>query len=318
MDQQQPSHIGIGIKRGGLAARMQRPRDDAELDDSGAPPEGRRCGGCGASSPASAVTCIVCGLSLAGPFTYKVLGTTMPALEVALEPGQSVYAQTGRLGWMTESVQMSTVLAASPWAMLGRVASGMTPLVAQFSAPTESGVVALTCRLPGHILPLEVGGDRSYILQSGAFLAAQDSVTVSAYFNRNLGAAFFGGEGFILQRLYGAGMAFAQIDGELVQRELAPMEALLVDPGSIAVFESSVGFSLRMVKGISNILFNEGLFLAELRGPGIVWLQTMPFSNLVGTIAAHLPAVRGGGNTSAQAQVAGSIGNILGGVLGGS
>jgi uncharacterized protein (TIGR00266 family) len=294
---------------------MGRPRGETGLDDSGVPLDGRQCSGCGASSPAASPTCIVCGLSLAGPFVYKIIGTTMPALEIALEPGQSVYAQTGRLGWMTESVQMSTVLAASPWAMLGRVVSGMTPLVAQFAATLEPGVVALTCRLPGHILPLDVALDRSYILQSGAFMAAQDSVTVSPYFNRNLGAAFFGGEGFILQRLHGAGMAFAQIDGELVQRELAPMEVLLVDPGSVAVFESSVGFSLRLVKGISNILFNEGLFLAELRGPGTIWLQTMPFSNLVGSIAAQLPTLRGGG--SPQTQVAGSIGNIIGGVLGG-
>jgi uncharacterized protein (AIM24 family) len=194
----------------------------------------------------------------------------------------------------------------------------MTALVAEFTAPTSPGMVALTTRLPGKVVHLEVRPDRGYVLQNGAFLAAQRSVTLNPYFQQNLGAIFFGGEGYVLQSVRGSGMVFAQIDGELAQYELEAGQVLLVDPGSIGIFESSVSFSLRRVKGISNVLFNEGLFLAELRGPGQVWLQTMPFARLLATLNAHLGAEGGkklGGTVAgatASAAVLGGLGRAIG------
>src|SRR5262249_38399423 len=160
-------------------------------DDPSEEPEGRRCGACGGLSPSGASSCIVCGASPAGPLAYRAVGTPMPALEVVLAPGQRVYAQTGRGGSVSDAVQMNTALSASPWAMFGRLVSGMTPLVSEFSAPERSGLVAFTTRLPGAVRPVEVGAERSYVLQAGSFLAAQDSVAVSAFFNQNLGAGFF-------------------------------------------------------------------------------------------------------------------------------
>jgi uncharacterized protein (TIGR00266 family) len=271
------------------------------------------------------VICIVCGVALSGPIAYQIVGTVMPAVEVSLDPGQKIVAQTGALGWMTDTINMNTVAAGSPWAMFGRMISGATPLVSEFSAGDQAGVVAFTPRVPGKIVALQVDGTHDYALQSGSFLAAQDSVTVSPRFQQNLGTMFFGGEGFVLQRIHGNGLVFAQIDGEVVQYELAPRQTLLAEPGSVALFDSGVGFSIRRVKGIKNILFSEGLFLAELRGPGNVWLQTLPFARLVSQIASRIQVdARGGGAgavASGMSQVLGAvdptgIGGALGTVLG--
>jgi len=253
---------------------------------------------------------------LSGPLVYQVIGTTMPVVEITLEPGQRIYAETGALGWMTEEIQMKTVIQGTPWAMLGRAVSGMTPLVSQFACEETAGVVAFTSRVPGQIVPIMVDREHEYILQSGTFLAAQESVSVGAFFNQNLGAILFGGEGFILQRLRGQGVVFAKIDGEVVEYDLAPGQVLLVDPGSIAMFESGVSFSIRRVRGIANMLFAEGLFLAELRGPGHIFLQTMPFEKLVSAIMLRVAA--SGGRGGAAAGAAGSIANgIMGGLGGG-
>ena len=164
----------------------------------------------------------------------------------------------------------------------------MSPLVSEFSVEDEPGLVAFTVRVPGRIVPLQVSAERGYVLQSGSFLAAQRGVNVGPYFQQNLGAIFFGGEGYVLQSVRGTGLLFAAIDGEIAQYELEAGRTLLVDPGSVAVFESSVRFGLRRVQGISNVLFSQGMFLAELTGPGHVWLQTMPFARLAGTLATHL------------------------------
>jgi uncharacterized protein (TIGR00266 family) len=272
--------------------------------------EGRRCA-CGAVSPLSAPACIVCGTPLLGPLKYEMIGTLMPALEISLEPGQRVYGQTHCLGWMTETIQMRTLAKGSPWALLGRVASGMTLLVTEFSAPQQPGLVAFTTTLPGRIMKLELAPDRSYVLQPGAFLAAQDSVSLHAFFNRNLGAGLFGGEGFILQRISGYGIAFIQIGGEMVEYELPAGEVLLVDPGSIAAFDSTVRFSIRMVRGIANIVLNQGLFLAELRGPGHVWVETLPLSRLIAAVQARL-----GANAGAAAGVRSALTTLSGGLGG--
>jgi uncharacterized protein (AIM24 family) len=182
-------------------------------------------------------------------------------------------------------------------------------LVSQFSAPTGTGVVSFTPHLPGHIMALELSPGRDYIMQPGTFLAAQDTVSLHAFFTRNIGAGLFGGEGFILQRISGHGLAFAQIGGDMVGYELEAGQTLLVDPGTIAVFESTVRFSVRIVKGITNIVFNQGLFLAELRGPGRIWVETMPLSRLIEAIQA-----RAGANMGASAGIRGALNSISGAI----
>jgi ribosomal protein L40E len=146
------------------ASLVQRSGPAADPAASAAPPttddeDGRRCA-CGALNPLAAPACIVCGTRLVGPIAYQLIGTLMPALEMSLEPGQGVYAQTHCLGWMTETVQMRTLARGSPWALLGRVASGMTMLVSHFRTPTTPGLVAFTPHLPGRIMPLELSPHR--------------------------------------------------------------------------------------------------------------------------------------------------------------
>lgn len=281
-----PSRPRLGGRRTGLTRRAQARAQET-------PPavfeEGRECSACTAVSPQTAAVCIVCGAPFGGPLRYQVIGSVMPALEITLEPGQRVYARTDSLGWMTEPIEMRTVLPDSPWALVGRLVSGMTPAVTEYIARDAPGVVAFTAEIPGAIVPLEVSYDRAFVVQKGAFLAAQDTVSVNPYFNQDLGATFLGGEGYVLQRLSGAGTAFAEVDGEAVQYELQPGQTLRVEPGHVAVFEASVSFSIQMVRGVRNVVFGEGLFLAQLRGPGRVWLQTMPLAQLAAALAARLP-----------------------------
>ena len=293
------------VERGGLATDASGAA--AGLADEGTDEEARRCS-CGATNPLTAPACMVCGNRLIGPLTHQVIGSIMPAVEISLQPGQRVYAQTHCLGWMSEHIEMRTLPRGSAWRLLGRVASGMTLLVSQFQAPTKPGVVAFTPQLPGRILSLDLSPGHTYILQPGAFLAAQDSVSLHAFFTRNIGAGLFGGEGFILQRLSGHGLAFLQIGGEMVEYDLPAGEVLLVDPGTVAAFEDTVRFSVRMMKGISNIMFSQGMFLAELRGPGRVWVETMPMSRLIAALSARMPL---GGSPALNGAIAG-----LHGVLG--
>jgi len=150
--------------------------------------------------------------------------------------------------------------------------------------------MAFTSSFPGRILPMELTPGRAIVCQKRSFLVAERSVDLEVHLHRRLGSGLFGGEGFVLQRLSGTGTAFIEIDGSVVERELAPGQVLKVDPGHIAAFESGVDFSLDRVKGVKNILFGgEGLFLATLRGPGRIWLQTMPMANLVQTLLPLWP-----------------------------
>ena len=158
--------------------------------------------------------------------------------------------------------------------------------------------IAFTPFAPGKIIPIQLEPGRDIIVQRGAFMVAESSVELNLHFQRKLGAMFFGGEGFILQRLSGQGVAFAEIPGEVVEVTLAHDEQMRVDPGHVAMLDSSVSFGIERVKGVRNILFGgEGLFLATLQGPGHVWLQTMTLGYLAAILAAHMPQARGQGDS---------------------
>ena len=152
-------------------------------------------------------------------------------------------------------------------------------------------MVTFGSSFPGKILPLEIGPGKEMILQKGSFLAAEAGVELSIHFNKKLGAGFFGGEGFIMQRLSGRGIAFAEIDGELVEYDLAAGETLIVDTGNVAGFEIGVSMEIKQVPGLKNkLLGGEGFFNTVLTGPGKVWLQTMPISNVARAISRFIPA----------------------------
>jgi uncharacterized protein (TIGR00266 family) len=248
---------------------------------------------------------------------YQIVGTTMQAAIIQLEPGQTIFSETGGMAWMSGNVVMNTNagggagLGGMIGGMLKRAVSGESLFIVDYTVQGGKGLVAFASEFPGKIIPLHLAQGQSMIMQRDAFMCAEKTVSLEMHFRRNLGGGFFGGEGFIMQRVTGPGVAFAELDGEIVEYTLEPGQVLKVDTGHVAMFEPTVQFDVEMVRGFRNILFGgEGLFLATLRGPGRVWLQTMPAMNLAKKIANYLP--RSGGSGS-QGNVGGiNLGNFFG------
>ncbi|MDO5418434.1 MAG: TIGR00266 family protein [Lachnospiraceae bacterium] len=221
---------------------------------------------------------------------YRILGNTVPVVEAALQPGESLYTQSGGMAWKTEGIEMSTNARGGVLKGLGRMFSGESLFMATYTA-TRPGVVAFASTVPGSILPLNVSSASGFTIQKGSFLCAQQSVNLEVTFTRKMSSGFFGGEGFILQRLSGRGMAFLEVDGDVVERTLAPGETLYVDTGNVVGFEDTVNFEAEMVRGLENIFFGgEGLFLTKLTGPGKIILQTQNFGDFTGKIFSRMPS----------------------------
>jgi uncharacterized protein (TIGR00266 family) len=225
---------------------------------------------------------------------YHILGTVQQTLAVELQPNQVVYSDAGAMSWMTTTVNMSTKAGGGLGGMLKRAVSGATVFVIDFSSTGAPGQAAFSTDFPGKVLPIELEAGQTVIMHKHAFLCAEKSVTLDVFFTRKLGAGLFGGEGFILQKLTGPGMAFAELDGDAVEYSLKPGEVMKVEPGHVAMFEGSVAFDIEMIKGISNILAGgEGLFLATLKGPGRIWLHSMTVSKMAHRIGEYLPQKSG-------------------------
>jgi len=221
---------------------------------------------------------------------HHIEGTVFPTLEVQLARGESVFTESGGMAWMTEGIEMTTSTRGGLMAGLGRALAGESLFMVTYACKTNAGTVVFTPEAPGRILEYHLAANQSLICQKDTFLCAEQSVEMKIHFNKRLGAGFFGGEGFILQQVTGPGTAFFAIPGDVHERTLAAGEKLLVDPGHIAMFEPTVDYKIEMVKGIKNVLFaGEGLFLATLTGPGKIWLETMPLTNLAAKIGKYLP-----------------------------
>jgi uncharacterized protein (AIM24 family) len=189
---------------------------------------------------------------------------------------------------------MSTKAGGGLGGMLKRAVSGATVFVIDFSSTGVPGQAAFSTDFPGKVLPIELDAGQTVILHKHAFLCAEKSVALDVFFTRKLGAGLFGGEGFILQKLTGPGMAFAELDGDAVEYVLKPGEIMKVEPGHVAMFEASVSFDIEMIKGITNILAGgEGLFLATLKGPGRIWLHSMTVSKMAHRISEFIPTKTG-------------------------
>ena len=228
-----------------------------------------------------------------GGANYKVLGTIMQTVVMHLRAGQTVYTETGALSWMQEGIRMDTNMRGGLGGILGRVFTGESLFVANFTAERDNAMIAFSAEFPGKIIPLNLAQGQSIVAQRDSFLMAEKSVNMAVQFQRRFGA-FFGGEGLMMQRFDGPGTVFVALDGEVVEYTLGPGERLKVDTGHVALFEPSVEFSVELVKGFKNILFGgEGLLFATLTGPGRVWLQSMPMSKLAGAIAQYLPSAEG-------------------------
>jgi uncharacterized protein (TIGR00266 family) len=246
----------------------------------------------------------------------RIQGTTMPVLEVELQPNESVFSESGELSWMTGSIQMMTHTQMGGgggfFGVIKRVAGGGSIFMTEYRAMQFPGVVSFATKVPGHIVPVELGQGPEYMVHRHGFLCATTQVTIGVGFQQSLGAGIFGGDGFLLQKVGGVGTAWLELSGELIVKNLAPGEVLRVHPGHVGAFQTSVGFQITMVPGIKNMIFGgDGLFLAELVGPGAVWLQTLPISRLAHQISEYLPQQEARSNTAA-----GLGGGLLGGIVG--
>jgi uncharacterized protein (TIGR00266 family) len=249
----------------------------------------------------------------------RITGTTMPVLEFLLDHNDSVISEAGELSWMSASIQMMTHTQMGGgggfFGAFKRVAGGGTLFMTEYRAVGAPGEIAFATKVPGHIVPVEVANGREYLIHRHGFLCATAGIQLGVGFQQSLGAGIFGGSGFLLQRVAGFGTAWIELSGELVLKNLAPGEVLLVHPGHVGAFQASVGFQITMVPGIKNMIFGgDGIFLAVLTGPGSIWLQTLPISRLAHQISEYLPSVdrRQVGNTAGGAILGGVIGSILG------
>jgi uncharacterized protein (TIGR00266 family) len=237
---------------------------------------------------------------------YQIRGDVMQVLQMRLQAGEVVYTESGGMAWMTDGIEMKTTGRGGLGAMIGRALSGESLFMTTYTASAEASI-AFTQESMGSIIPLELGAGQTMIVQRDAFMCAEDDVKLEMHFRKKLGAGIFGGEGFILQKITGPGKAFVEISGEVREYNLKPGQRLKAEPGYVAMYEPTVDYDIQMIKGVRNILFGEGLFLATLTGPGKVWLQTMPISQLANKIGSIGGAVGAKGT--------GGAGRIIGGIL---
>ena len=247
----------------------------------------------------------------------RITGTTMPVLEFALDPNESVISEAGELSWMGSSIQMTTHTQFAGgggfFGALKRVAGGGSLFMTEYRALGAAGEVAFATKLPGHIVPVEVSPANEYMIHRHGFLCATPQIQISVGFQQSLGAGIFGGSGFMLQHLSGQGTAWLELSGELVVRDLQPGETLRVHPGHVGAFQSSVSFQITTIPGIKSMIFGgDGIFLAALTGPGRIWLQTLPIARLAHVIDQYLPH-----QVRTEAVQGGVVGGIVGSILDG-
>ena len=220
---------------------------------------------------------------------YEIKGGSFPVVICTLENGEKMITEKGSMCWMSPNMQMETH-GGGLGRMFSKAFSGESMFQNHYTAKGGPGMIAFASSFPGQIKVLNIAPSQEMIVQKSAFLAAEAGVELSIHFNKRLGAGFFGGEGFIMQRLSGHGTAFVEIDGELMEYQLKPGQSIVVDTGNVAGFESTVQMDIQQVQGAKNIFFGgEGLFNTVLTGPGRVWLQTMPISSVANAIRPYIP-----------------------------
>ncbi len=217
---------------------------------------------------------------------YEIKGTPLPVVIMTLQNGEKIKTQKGAMSWMSPNMQMSTNAGGSIGKAFGRMFSGESMFQNVYTCQGGTGLFAAASSFPGEILPVEISPSRTIVAQKTAFLACEEGVEMAIHFQKKAGAGFFGGEGFILQKFTGNGMAFLEIDGSIIEYDLAAGQQMVIDTGNLAAMEATVNVDIQSVKGIGNALFGgEGFFNTVLTGPGKIWLQTMPKNVVGGAIA---------------------------------
>ncbi|MDE7362609.1 MAG: TIGR00266 family protein [Oscillospiraceae bacterium] len=219
---------------------------------------------------------------------YEIKGEPLPVALVYLEAEEKVMCQKGAMAWMTPNMQMATGTGGIGKAF-SKMFSGESMFQNTYTSQGGPGMIAFASSVPGSIIPFDISqGDM--IVQKGGYLASDPSVEFSIAFQKKLGAGFFGGEGFIMQRLHGKGIALVEIDGYVVEYDLQPGQQMVIDTGYLAAMTGTCTMDVQTVKGVGNVLFGgEGLFNTVVTGPGKIYLQTMPISQLAGAVAAVIP-----------------------------
>ena len=211
----------------------------------------------------------------------KIVGEDLPVVVCKLKAGETVLTENGGMSWMDNDITMKTTTNGGIMKGLGRALAGESIFMNTYTAEKDDVEIAFASSFPGEILEFDLKEGEIIIAQKRAFLCAENTVDISMHFSKKIGAGFFGGEGFIMQKMTGPGKVFLEIDGSLVKKELKAGEKLKIDNGHLAVMTSGVDLNIETVKGVKNIVFGgEGLFLTTLQGPGTVWIQSMPVSKL--------------------------------------
>lgn len=250
---------------------------------------------------------------MAHEIDYKIFGDDMQAVEIELDPNEAVRAEVGAMLYMEDGIEMQTGTEGGIFSGLKRIISGENFFITSF-LNTGNGKrnVTFAAPYPGKIIPIhlnEVGG--TFLCQRDGFLCAAQGTDISVEFTKRIGAGLFGGEGFILQRLTGDGKVFIHAGGTVIRKELKANEHLRVDTGCLVAFQPTVDYDIKFIGGFKNVLFGgEGLFYASLTGPGVVYLQTLPFSRLADRI---ISASRWGGGKDESRGIGGLLGGFISG-----
>ena len=221
---------------------------------------------------------------------YEIEGGNLPVVICYPQEGQTICTEGGSMSWMSPNMLMETNTGGGIKKVFGRLFSGESIFLNDYTAVGGDGMIAFASSFPGSIIPFEVTPYNGIIVQKRGFLAMEKGLDLSVYFQKKLGKGFFGGEGFIMQKISGNGMVFIEIDGYCKEYDLAPGQSMVVDTGHLAAMSESCTMDIQMIKGAKNIFFGgEGLFNTIITGPGKVYLQSMPLSNTAMAIAPYLP-----------------------------
>ena len=220
---------------------------------------------------------------------YQIEGKQLPVVICQLEAGETMITERGSMSWMSPNMKMETTAGGGLGKALGRMFAGDSLFLNRYTAQRGRGLIAFASSFPGSIRAFDIAPGREIVVQKRGFLAAEESVKLSVFFQKKLGAGLFGGEGFVMQKLSGQGVAFAEFDGHVVEYDLAPGQEIVVDTGYLAAMDATCSMEIRTVPGLKNAVFGgEGLFNTVITGPGRIYLQTMPVSAVAGAIQPYI------------------------------
>ena len=221
---------------------------------------------------------------------YNIIGEPLPAVTCYLEAGEAMITESGSMSWMSPNMRMETTSNGGIGSALGRMFAGEALFQNRYTAMNAPGQITFASSFPGSIRAFSIAPGQEIIVQKSSFLAGEAAVNLSVHFQKRLGAGFFGGEGFIMQKLSGHGTAFIEIDGHACEYNLQAGESMIVDTGYLAAMDATCSMDIVTVPGVKNkLLGGEGFFHTVVKGPGRIILQTMPISAVAGSLRAYFP-----------------------------